>query len=85
MALILTKKITVVWDTPSSTDPERIAVRDALIDRLVDEGKTNGLWQGDATTTTRSFVDQASAEEWLAAVIANNPDRTLLSQTVVDL
>ena len=85
MELTLTKRVFVVWDGPAATDLEFLANRDAFIDKLVVEGKTNGQWIGTARTTIREFTDQAAAEEWLAWVVANNVGRTLISQSITDI
>lgn len=87
MALILTKQLTYTFDI--ETTPQMLEAnateRDAFIAQMVADGKTNGIWAGDAFSTRRLFVDQAAAEEFLAAVPGWNPGRTIVSSSITDI
>lgn len=87
MALILTKQLIYTFDT--ETTPQMLelsgAARDAFISQMVVDEKTNGIWSGDSVSNRRDFVDQAAAEEFLAATISWNPGRTIVSSSITDI
>jgi hypothetical protein len=65
----MTKKVVVVYQSEEDLKgtAERRADRRAKIDQMVSEGKTNGVTVfPNPTTAELTFVDQASAEEWVA-------------------
>jgi hypothetical protein len=87
MAIILTKQLTYTFDTETTSQSLEIgaSARDAFIAQMVADGKTNGIWTGDAFNNRRGFIDQAAAEEFLAAVPAWNPSRTIVSSSITDI
>jgi hypothetical protein len=88
MALTLTKRVTTTWDGPTPSDPTYVTARDDLVARMISENKTDGLWTGndDGSVGSRCFIAQASAEEFLTAIIAaNGANRNLLSSEITDI
>ena len=86
MAITLTKQVTLEWDNAPSQDPTYVNARNTFIERITIEGKTDGTWSGNSTSTTRKFLDQSAVDEFLVFVTANNDGvRNLVSQTITDI
>ena len=87
MAIILTKQLsyTFIDETTPQVLEIGAAAREAFIAQMVADGKTNGIWSGDAFTSRWQFADQASAEEFLAASPSWNSGRTIVSSLITDL
>jgi hypothetical protein len=66
-----TKQLVLAWNT-EATAADFVAAREAKLNQMIDENKTDGTWVQTAETvgvpgmfgTTRPFVDQAAAEEY---------------------
>jgi hypothetical protein len=87
MALVLTKKIRIQWDGPVSVDPAFIMSREALVNRYVAEDRTDGFWEGNAEVTIRSFINTASAQEFIKEIADINLEynRVILSSSITDI
>ena len=87
MALVLTKKVKIIFDGPISVDPAFIMAREAIVNQLVAEEKTDGFWEGNAEITIRSFIDTASAQEFIREITALNLEynRVVLSSSITDI
>ena len=86
--MVLTKLLKLEWDVDRSE--EMYLAGKAINDRFVAEGKSDGVWEKNPDVEFGGqwkFVDQAAAEEHIAAItaagIANG--RTLLSSTITDI
>jgi hypothetical protein len=86
MAITLTKQVTVEWDNVPSQESTYVDARNAFLQRMIAEGKTDGVWTGNSTSTTRSFSDQGAVDEFLAFIATNNAGvRNIVSQTITDI
>ena len=86
MAMTLTKQVTIEWDNIPSQESTYIDARNEFLARMILADKTDGVWTGNSTSTTRKFSDQAAVDEFLLFVAANNDGvRNIVSQTVIDI
>ena len=86
--MVLTKLVKLKWDIDRSE--EMYLAGKAINDRFVAEGKTDGVWEKNPDVEFGGqwkFVDQAAAEEYVAAIAAAGiaAGRTLISSTITDI
>ena len=86
--MVLTKLVKLEWDIERSD--EAYLASKVIDDRFLAEGKTDGMWEKNPDAEWGSqwkFVDQAAAEEFVAAIAAANIEhgRTLISSTIIDI
>jgi hypothetical protein len=86
--MVLTKLVKLEWDI-ARPDQAYLAIK-AIDDRFLAEGKTDGVWEKNLDVEWGGqwkFVDQAAAEEFVAAIAAVNIEhgRTLISSTITDI
>jgi len=86
--MVLTKLVKLEWDIDRT---EAMIVSAAAVHaRFIAEEKTDGVWGQNPDAefgAQRKFVDQAAAEEYVAAITASDQahGRTLVSCTIVDI
>jgi hypothetical protein len=68
-------------------DPAFIMAREALVNQYVAEDKTDGFWEGNAEVTIRSFIDTASAQDFIREIAEINLEynRVILSSSITDI
>jgi hypothetical protein len=86
--MVLTKLVKLEWDI-DRTEPMALS-SNAVHAKFVAEGKTDGEWEKNPDVEfggQRKFVDQAAAEEYVAAITASDQahGRTLVSSTIIDI
>ena len=86
--MILTKLVKLEWDIDRTES--MILSGNAVHARFIAEEKTDGVWEQNPDAEfggQRKFVDQAAAEEYVAAITAADQahGRTLVSSTITDI
>jgi hypothetical protein len=93
MAITFTKKTVTVYTqghlTPGTAEYTALqAILEPQTTQLVADGKTDGIWDViNSTTTSRVWVDEASALLWVSIMqnAANELGRTDISITIEDI
>jgi hypothetical protein len=86
--MTLTKLVKLEWDIERSE--EMYLAGKAVTDKFIAEEKTDGEWEKNPDVEWGGqwkFVDQAAAEEYVAAITAAGiaAGRTLISSTITDV
>jgi hypothetical protein len=83
--MVLTKRLLTTWDSPYVFNQDNANLWITFVNQMIAEEKTNREVVATPTTAQRDFVDQAAAEEFLAASVTWNSYRTIVSSTITDI
>lgn len=80
-----TKLTTMTWLSNEDENlPAITAARTAFIETMTAEGKTDGVGTAiSPTVTTRSWIDQAAAEEWQTFITTTATDNGVTVDVVI--